>query len=149
MRAMPEVVTGVFLGFDYGSKRIGVAVGNILTGSAQALTTLHHANGPDWEQLEALVKEWRPQAMVVGLPLKQDGSEQPMTRRARGFCDALHKHFNLPVHESDERFSSIEAEVRLREQRASGQRKRRVSAADTDAIAAQIILESWLENQTT
>lgn len=134
----------LILGFDFGTKRIGVAVGNALSGSAQALTTLHHQGEPDWEGVVRLVNEWRPRALVVGMPLLQDGGEQPMTAHARKFIGELGNLFSLPVHEVDERFSSIEAEVRLREQRASGARRRRLAQGDTDSMAAQVILESWL-----
>jgi len=143
LNSPPEVV----LGFDFGTKRIGVAVGNGLTGTAQALTTLHHENAPDWQALTQLIKEWQPQALVVGMPVTQDGSDQKMTGLTRAFIQKLETQFSLPVYASDERFSSIEAEVRLRQQRASGARKRRVQASDTDAVAAQIILESWLAEQ--
>lgn len=149
---MPEGSTGasadVVMGFDFGTRRIGVAVGSTLSCSAQALTTLHHQSKPDWEDVTRLVNEWRPQALVVGIPLMQDGSEQPMTAKARAFIRQLGAAFGLPVHEADERFSSIEAEVRLRTQRASGARKRRLEQGDTDAMAAQVILEAWLMEQT-
>lgn len=134
----------VILGFDYGTKRIGVAVGNPLSQSAQALTTLHSQDNPNWDDIERLVNEWRPQALVVGMPFMADGSEQAMTRHARRFIVELGRRFALPVHAVDERFSSIEAEVQLRTQRASGARKRRLQAGDTDAMAAQVILQAWL-----
>jgi len=138
----------IVMAFDFGTKSIGVAVGSALSGSAQALTTLHHQGEPDWDGVARLVNEWRPQSLVVGMPVLQDGGEQPMTRHARKFIGELGKQFSLPVHEADERFSSIEAEVRLREQRASGARKRRLAQGDTDSMAAQIILESWLAENT-
>lgn len=141
---VPARASGVVLGFDFGTKRIGVAVGNPLSKSAQALTTLHHQDGPNWDEVTRLVNEWRPQALVVGIPLMQDGTEQPMTGHARWFIQELGNLFNLPVYESDERFSSIEAEGLLRAQRATGARKRRLQSGDTDAMAAQVILESWL-----
>jgi putative Holliday junction resolvase len=140
----PDVV----LGFDFGSKRIGVAVGSAVSGQAQALTTLHHSDGPDWDAIGRLVMEWRPQALVVGLPLMEDGREQPITGHARWFMGELGKHFGLPVHEADERFSSIEAWDRLRLQRATGTRRKRLAKGDSDAMAAQVILEGWLQQAT-
>lgn len=140
MSTAPDVV----LAFDFGTRRIGVAVGSAITGRAQALTTLHHRDGPDWDAITRLVAEWRPQALVVGLPLLEDGSEQAITGHARWFMRQLGTLFGLPVHAVDERFSSIEALERLRTQRATGARKRRLQKGDTDSMAAQIILEGWL-----
>lgn len=137
---MPDVL----LGFDFGTRRIGVAVGNGVTGGAQALTTLHHGDGPDWDGLTRIVAEWRPAALVVGLPLQIDGSTQAMTANARRFMAQLGEHFGLPVHAIDERFSTIEARERLRTARASGSRRRRLAKGDSDAMAAQVILEGWL-----
>ena len=135
----------VLLGFDFGTRRIGVAVGNAITGRAQALTTLHHDDGPDWTGLTRIVAEWRPGALVVGLPLAADGSTQVMTDNARDFMARLGAHFDLPVHAMDERFSTIEAMERLRTARAAGTRKKRLAKGDSDAMAAQVILEGWLE----
>lgn len=137
---MPDVM----LGFDFGTRRIGVAVGNAITGQAQALTTLQHADGPDWSGIKRIVAEWRPGALIVGLPLRADGSAQTMTDNARQFMTQLGEHFNLPIHAVDERFSTIEAAERLRSARASGSRGKRLSKGDADAMAAQIILEGWL-----
>lgn len=134
----------VALAFDFGLRRIGIAVGNRLSGQARSLTTLHHHHNPDWNEISQLVNEWRPDALVVGLPLQEDGSEQPITRQARRFMAELAQRFNLPVHAVDERFSSAEAEERIRAERASGARKQRVNKGDADAMAAQVILETWL-----
>lgn len=139
--ALPDVV----LGFDFGMRRIGVAVGSGVSGSAQALTTLHHSgDGPDWKAVARLVNEWRPQALVVGLPLLESGEEQPITGHARWFMRELAGQFDLPIHEADERFTSTEAMARLRTDRATGARRKRLAKGDSDAMAAQIILESWL-----
>ncbi|GAB3670429.1 Holliday junction resolvase RuvX [Salinisphaera aquimarina] len=143
----------VMLGFDFGTKRIGVAVGNAITGNAQALTTLHNRNsdggGPDWQGLTRIVAEWRPGALVVGLPLAADGSSQTMTENARHFMDQLGAHFDIPVHAMDERFSTIEAMERLRTARASGSRGKRLAKGDSDSMAAQVILEGWLASGGT
>lgn len=136
----------VALAFDFGLRRIGVAVGNSLTGQARSLTTLHHQGNPDWDAIQHLVAEWHPTALVVGLPLLEDGGEQAITEHARQFMQDLRQRFALPVHATDERYSSIAAADRLRTQRANGTRKRRVRKGDTDAVAAQIILETWLRS---
>ena len=124
------------LAFDYGSRRIGVAVGQSLTCTATPLETLvARRSGPDWEGLGRLVDRWEPQAMVVGLPLNMDGSEQHVTRLARRFGRQLEERFEVPVHLVDERLSTREARSRLA---CAGR-----SAAAADPVAAQVILEGW------
>lgn len=138
--------TDNLLGFDFGSKRIGVAVGNALTGTARGLTTIRNGAQPDWPGLQALFEEWRPAACVVGLPLNLDGSEQPLTGASRRFGAELTRRFGVPVHSMDERLSSVEARDTLRAQRAAG-RRRRIQPGDKDIEAARIILEDWLGTQ--
>lgn len=131
-----------YLGFDYGTRRIGVAVGNALTGTARGLCIVR--NQPlDWTQISALIEEWQPEAFVVGLPLNMDGSDQPLTDAARAFARSLQGRYRRPAHTMDERLSSVAARDNLRSQRASG-RKRRISAEEKDTEAARIILEDWL-----
>lgn len=131
------------LGFDYGLKRIGVAVGQSITGTASPLPALACRDGqPDWERVEALLKEWRPGALIVGLPYNTDGGEQPISTAARRFARRLTGRFGLPVYLVDERYSSASAEARLAETRQQG--RRRVRKTDIDSAAACIILESWL-----
>lgn len=138
----------VALGFDYGKRRVGIAVGSPITGSAQPLVTLAHQDGtPDWAALDALMAEWRPNALVVGLPLDADGQTQKMTNRARNFAEEIWGRYRVPVHHADERYSTIEAGERLRAARASGSRGKRLAKGDVDAMAAQIILERWLTGQ--
>ncbi|MDN5924064.1 MAG: Holliday junction resolvase RuvX [Xanthomonadales bacterium] len=133
-----------YLGFDFGMRRIGVAVGQRITASAQPLLTLAARDGvPDWTALDSLMRNWHPAALIVGLPLQLDGSEQDISRSARAFGAALSKRCQLPVHYFDERFSSREAEARFIEQRKAGTKRRRDAAA-LDAVAAAIILENWL-----
>lgn len=131
------------LAFDFGTRRIGVAVGTSLTGQARPLTVLHAREQPDWDAIESLLREWRPRALVVGLPLAKDGGEQPLTKLARAFMAQLRVRFERPVHAVDERYSSLAAESELRAQRASGRRPRKLQKGDTDAQAAQIILQTW------
>lgn len=132
------------LGFDVGSKRIGVAVGNTLTGSARALAMVDvRGDGPDWAAIERLVTEWRPEHLVVGEPLTLDGAEQLATHAARRFALAAGTRFSLPVSLVDERSTSREADRLFAEQRRSGQARKR-DAAMLDALAAQLIVERWL-----
>lgn len=135
---------GYVLAFDVGTRTIGVAIGHPITGSARALSTVSVSHGRiDWTAIDTLIKEWEPVAFVVGLPLALDGSEQPMTQTARAFGEQLRQRYARSVHESDERFTSKEAARRFAQQRAQGTAKRK-HGADIDALAAQIILESWL-----
>ena len=129
------------LGFDFGTRVIGVAVGNRLSG-ARALATVTNGKEPDWQRIDALVREWHPASLIVGLPLSLDGGEQAMARAARDFATALGQRFRLPVQLVDERLTSVEAAHRFAAQRASGAARRKDAAA-LDAIAASIILENW------
>ncbi|MBS0382591.1 MAG: Holliday junction resolvase RuvX [Proteobacteria bacterium] len=132
------------LGFDYGARRIGVASGNRISQSARPLPVLRvHAGEPDWTRVDALLAEWQPEALIVGLPLTLDGGEQKITRSARAFADALTQRSGLPVHLADERHTSQEAARRFASQRAAGAARRR-DAANLDSLAAAVILESWL-----
>ncbi len=132
------------LGFDYGLRRIGVAVGQTLTATATPLTTVHAQDGrPAWEAIERLLAEWSPKALVVGLPLNMDGTEHEMTHAARDFAAQLHSRYHKPVHLVDERLSSLEAERILAAQGKRG----RGGRTDIDKIAAQLILQSWLAQQ--
>ncbi len=130
------------LGFDYGLKRIGVAVGQELTGTASALLTVRANDGkPDWDAISKLIGQWQPDAVVVGLPLNMDGSFHELSYRAQRFGNQLHGRYNLPAHFMDERLSSLDAERELKG------KSRKVHAADIDKVAAKIILESWLMAQ--
>jgi putative holliday junction resolvase len=132
------------LGFDYGARHIGVAVGNRISGTARALDVVSNgANGPDWSRLAALLREWRPDGLVVGLPLMLDATEQTNSLAARAFADELHSRHQLPVMLVDERLSSREAATRFADRRASGNAKRK-HAANIDALAAEVIVEQWL-----
>lgn len=134
----------VFLAFDYGERRIGVAVGDDITGSARPLPTVSVHAEPDWKALERVIADWRPQALIVGLPLDEGGFDQTITSAARLFAEALRKRSRLEVHLADERFSSRSADEVLRQARASGQMSRRVRKGDRDGQAARVILEQWL-----
>lgn len=136
----------LLLGFDYGTKQIGVAVGQVITGQARELCVLKAQNGvPDWAPIEALLREWRPDALVVGLPLNMDGTPSEMSARAEKFARRLGGRFNLPVHTHDERLTTYEAKgERLRQGQNGGYRERPV-----DALAAALLLEGWLSEHAT
>lgn len=135
------------LGFDYGEKRIGIAVGQSFTGTAQPVAVVVNGErGPEWGRIDALVREWSPQALVVGRPLTVDGEEQATSRRASAFGRALGERFKLPVHAQDERFSSREASARFAEARKAGAKRQR-DAALHDAIAAQVIVEDFFRER--
>lgn len=131
------------LGFDYGSRRIGVAVGQRITRTASALTTLAALDGqPDWHEIETLIATWQPDALVVGLPLTLDGSHSDTTRAAERFARRLHGRFHLPAYLHDERLSSHAAE------HWSTERSGKTAPGHTlDHVAAQIILQDWLDSQ--
>jgi putative Holliday junction resolvase len=146
--------TRTLLGFDYGLKRIGVAVGQELTGTATALVTIRATDGkPDWEAISRLIKQWNPDEVVIGLPLNMDGTFHDLSYRAQRFGNQLHGRYNLRAHFMDERLSSLEAEHQLKNlQRVSiknaGKKKsHKVQKSDIDKIAAKVILESWLDQQ--
>lgn len=136
--------SGTIIAFDFGLRRIGVAVGQTLTGSANALTVVPFTSKPDWQAIASIVDEWKPAAVVVGLPLAEDGGETDMSKAARRFGRQLEGRFGVPVLFEDERLTSFSAEQRFVNARArSGMRKKDVALKD--AIAAQVILESWLQ----
>jgi len=139
LKERPRVV----LGFDFGEKRIGVAVGQELTGTARGITTLISKNRkPDWDAISRLIEEWHPDLLVVGRPLHMDGTEQPITHLAYRFGNRLSGRYNLPVEQVDERLSSYEAEQELSEE--SG----KFSPEDIDQRAAEKILQSWLDSNS-
>ena len=132
-----RIVLQTLLGFDFGTQRIGVAVGQSITGTATALCTVNtRSEQPDWGRILELIDDWRPDALVVGLPLHADGSDSKITRAARKFAQQLEGRSRLPVHIMDERLSSHAAKQL---QHKTG------SKAGTDALAAMIILQNWLE----
>jgi putative Holliday junction resolvase len=132
------------LAFDYGRRRIGVACGDTLSRTARPLAGIaNDAAGPRWDGVAAVLRDWQPALIVVGLPYNADDSEGAMARAARGFAREVETRYALEVHLIDERYSSLEAQARLRAQRESGTRKRRIAKADVDAAAACIILERW------
>lgn len=144
---MPEsaVPGGYILCFDFGLRRIGVAVGQTATWTASSLETVRHHQKPDWQAVDRLVAEWKPSTLLVGLPLGAEGEETDMSRAAREFGGKLKKRYSLDIRFADERLSSREAGERFAELRASGGLKRK-DAGRLDAMAARVILENWLDS---
>jgi putative Holliday junction resolvase len=135
------------LGFDYGARRIGVAVGNALSGARGLEVITNGTQGPDWTRIGVLLREWRPAALLVGLPLTMCGEEQRNSKAARAFAAELTQRYALPAHLVDERLSSHEASQRFAARRASGQARRKHAQA-LDAVAAEIIIENWLSHES-
>lgn len=136
--------TQTYLAFDYGERRIGVAVGQAVTGTATPIVTLGAKHtAPDWDAIKSLIHEWEPDALIVGLPTITDRSSQRLASKITAFCQALRARFARPVHTIDESFTSTEAYYQLRTQRRLG-RKRVLTKEDIDRWAAAIILESWM-----
>ncbi|BDZ73808.1 MAG: Holliday junction resolvase RuvX [Methylophaga sp.] len=137
-------VARTLLGFDFGMKNIGIAVGQELTATANPLTAIKARDGiPDWSHIEKLLKEWQPDLLIVGLPLNMDGTEQEMTAAAKRFGNRLNGRFNIPVEWQDERLTTYEAldQMGIRSKMDSRQR------SDVDQLSAQLILQSWLNQQ--
>ena len=142
-------VPRVVLAFDFGQRRIGVACGDTVSRTASPQGAVPMGDrGPRWEAIGALLREWQPALVVVGLPYNVDGSDGTMTAAARGFAADLGRRFGLQTVLVDERYSSREAEARLKSARSSGLRRRRVVKADVDAAAACVILERWFTENT-
>lgn len=132
------------LGFDYGEKTIGIAVGNTNTRQAHPLENIRTIRGkPDWDTISALIVEWRPVALVVGLPLMMDGTDNPITPAARKFGDRLNGRYNLPVHMVDERLTTQEARSKLIDAGVSPKKLKPM----LDKLAAMGILQTWLDYQ--
>jgi putative Holliday junction resolvase len=139
----PSKVSGhSILAFDFGARWIGVAVGDTETRLASPLGMFEATSGSRcMAEVETLVREWRPERLLVGLPLAMDGSEHDMTRRARRFARQLEGRFRLPVAFADERLSSVAAEAQLRETGRGGRKHKNAA----HALAAKIILQSYLD----
>lgn len=135
-------MSGSLIAFDFGTKSIGVAVGQRITGTARPLSALKAQDGtPDWNAVEKILTEWQPDAVIVGLPLNMDGTEQPLTARARKFANKLHGRFGVKIELHDERLSTVEARAGLFEHGGY----RALNKGRVDSASAVIILESYFE----
>lgn len=140
---MPERGSAVVLGMDFGLRRIGLATGNTITGTAQPLQTVNN-DGDPVDALQPMIAQWKPGRIIIGLPLSADGSDSAMTRQTRAFAAALRqRHPDIPVEMHDERYSSRAAEARFATARRAGHARRR-DARNLDSMAAAVIVESWL-----
>lgn len=132
------------LGFDYGTKSIGIAIGQSLTGSANPLQSIKAIDGiPRWEEIGLLIEEWRPDLVVVGLPLNMDGTEQEITQRAKKFANRINGRFGVKVTTQDERLTTADAKARLFEMGGY----KALTKGQVDAMSAVLIIESYFENQ--
>jgi putative holliday junction resolvase len=136
---MPERAARTVLAFDFGLKRIGVAVGEPALGTSHPLGAVPGEGDAAFIAIEKLLAEWQPAQLVVGVPVSADGAAHDMTRRAERFARRLEGRYRLPVARVDERFTSVEAESRLRGTRASKEQ--------IDAVAAQLILEQFFHER--
>jgi putative holliday junction resolvase len=138
--------SSIVLGFDYGESRTGVAVGQMVTGTATPLTNLQRrADGLDWTAINALIQAWKPAAIVVGLPVAEYVGARAIKASIAGFRRELTARFGLPVYTVNEAYSSVEAYQRLKTRRAQRDGKR-IHKGEIDAMAAAILLEAWMSN---
>lgn len=129
----------LMMGFDYGTKQIGIAIGQTLTATASPLATVSVRNHkPDWKHLNELIYKWQPQALIVGLPQHTDGKVSVLTEAVNSFVQELEQRYRLPVHKIDETLSTVEAA------RMSHNAHQKKENKNINAIAAQVILETWI-----
>ena len=135
-------MSGTLLAFDFGTRSIGVAIGQRITGTARPLAAIKAQDGtPDWNIIGRLLKEWQPESVIVGLPLNMDGTEQPLTARARNFANKIHGRFGVAITLHDERLSTVEARAGLCERGGF----RALDKGSVDSASAVVILESFFE----
>lgn len=139
---LAKMTSDTYLGFDFGNKKIGTAVGQTTTATASPLQTIRSINQvPNWEIISKLIQEWQPSGLVVGISRQHDGTDNPVTPRMLKFCRQLEGRYNLPVYQQDEMLTTFEAKQMLFDE---------VSVSATklwevqDQLAAQLILQSWL-----
>lgn len=143
---MPDK-NGTILAFDYGHKRIGVAIGNTLIASASPLTTLIQSEkGIPWKAVDNLLQTWKPQQLLLGMPERNNGQLSKLTPAIKKFGEKLQTRYDLPLSYINEQFSSLEAKAQLKQQRQAG-RKKRLQKADIDQQAAAILLNNWFNEQ--
>jgi len=136
----------IVLGFDFGNKRIGIATGDTVTGTAAPYGAVSQTTrGIDWSAIERLIAQFKPELLVVGSPRHADGTESALSGAADRFAQELARRAGLPVERCDEYGSSIEATQALREARRAGSHAHRLQRGDVDGAAAAIILQRWLQ----
>lgn len=135
-KKLPKIV----IGFDFGMKRIGVAIGQSITQTARPLSTLQAKQGvPNWDAITKLIQKWLPDALIVGIPLNMDGTEQKITKDAKQFASALQERYKLPVYQVDERLTTKDARDRLFTEGGY----KALHDGQVDRIAAQLIIQNW------
>jgi len=139
------MVDGIVLGFDFGSKRIGVATGQTISRTASTLCVLQNQKNSIWLAIEKILNDWQPKILIVGLPLDLEGKETPVSQAARKFAARLHGRFGLSVEFQDERFSSMDAAQQFAALRSQGGTRKKDSSS-LDAAAARIITQAWLDH---
>jgi putative holliday junction resolvase len=145
---MPDPPVEAILAFDFGLRRIGIAAGDTLTGTAAPRpAALYTRAGPDWQAIGREVDALKPRRLIVGAPYNVDGTPGALAPAARRFATELEQRFKLPVSMVDERWSSLEAGSALKARRAGG-RRRRIQREDVDSAAAAVILERWLAGES-
>lgn len=144
----PEILASeTLLAFDFGHRRIGVAIGQQITASARPLGAAGNGpSGPDWSKISHWIDEWQPDRLIVGMPLHADGTPSELSADTLGFINELGR-FERPVESIDERYSSLEARELLKAERASG-RRGRIDKESIDATAAMLIAERWLSRNS-
>jgi putative Holliday junction resolvase len=143
---LAKLTSTTYLGFDFGTKKIGIAVGQTSTATASPLQTVRSINqNPNWDVISQLIKEWQPVGLVVGISRQQDGSDNMVTPRMLKFCRQLDGRYSLPVYQQDETLSTFEAKQLLFDEVNLGASK---LWAVQDQLAAQLILQTWLNQYT-
>lgn len=142
-----NATTDNYLGFDFGDKKIGVAIGQLTTGTSSPLMTLRSVNQqPDWRRLTQIIQEWRPAGFIVGVSRQSDGSDNPITPKMLKFCRQLEGRYRLPVYQIDESLSTFEAKQMLyHDVKVRAEKLWNVQ----DQLAAQLILQSWINASTS
>lgn len=149
MPETPKKQDKTILGFDFGLRHIGVAIGQSITQTATPLTTLKARDGvPNWQDIETLILKWHPNDLVVGVPLHLDGSTQPMTFCAKRFMNKLRARFKLPTHAVDERLSTWEAKTRAPVKIIHHPAKAKAHTDEMHAYAAVVLIEQWMAKQS-
>jgi putative Holliday junction resolvase len=144
---LAKLTSTTYLGFDFGTKKIGVAVGQTSTTDAHPLQTIRSINqNPNWDVIGQLIREWQPVGLVVGISRQQDGTDNPVTARMLKFCRQLDGRYALPVYQQDETLSTFEAKQLLFDEVSLGAAK---LWEVQDQLAAQLILQSWLNDRMT
>ena len=143
--ALQERVMPSYIGIDFGLSKTGIAVGQSITKTASALTTLHTHGKFNWQGLDKIIEQWQPEAIIIGKPLNEDGQPQLISKQAHNFAKKVKNRYKITVFEVDERYSSMQAQADFAAARKQGSAKRK-HAQNLDAHAAKNILQRWLDN---